>query len=383
VKRLMALIRDHVGADLVVAGSNEAALAAMNEDLPDLILTPALFSHSEESELVTHLKSLPDSQHVQILTTPLLPDLEEAEAPQRGVLSFLRRDQRPPRVWSACDPDAYAQAILGYLERAEALQDEQKAWLSCQRHQPDPNGVSLVVAAESELLARRLDDERRRARRMLHGELPWLSRITLPWGLEVRPINISSTGVLVETSSKLSPGLGTEFRFSGQDSNLIAPVRFVRSQVAGVDARGVKYHAAAVFEKELDFLTPVGVFSTSKALGRLLGCLQSELDRDPGDARVRAAFVQGLRMLVPARDIQIRDVPAIYCDGTESIYFSVPRTNAVLQATFEPDYELAESEFRLLKAAAALSTVVMDMEAARRPGQDGSANTALARRTAG
>jgi hypothetical protein len=289
-------------------------------------------------------------------------------------------------VGSACDPDAYAQAILGYLEGARALQEERAAWLACQSHVPEgdhPNdALSLVVSRDSHSFAHRPADERRRARRLLQADLPWLSKITLPWGLEVRPLNISSTGVLVETSSKLTPGLGTEFRISGEDSLLVAPVRLVRSDVAGIDARGVKYHAAAVFEKELDFLTPVGAFSTSTALGRLLACLQAELAREPQSEELRATFVQGLRMLVPAREIQIRDVPAVTPDGSESIYFSVPRTNAVLQATFEPDYELAESEFRLLKAAAALSTVVVELETRRQAGQDTSASTALALRSA-
>jgi hypothetical protein len=90
-------------------------------------------------------------------------------------------------------------------------------------------------------------------------------------------------------------------------------------------------------------------------------------DFDPGDDRgaLRAKFLQRLRRLIPARDIEITNSPAAPLGGTESIYFSVPasgRSPSVLQATFEPDYELSEAEFRQLQTAATLASVVLDLE---------------------
>jgi hypothetical protein len=69
--------------------------------------------------------------------------------------------------------------------------------------------------------------------------------------------------------------------------------------------------------------------------------------------------------LIPAQEIQITNSPAGPPEGTESIYFSVPTSrgaSAVLQATFEPDYDLSEVEFRLLQTAATLASVVLDLE---------------------
>ena len=65
-------------------------------------------------------------------------------------------------------------------------------------------------------------------------------------------LNISSTGMLVETGSKLEPGSVTKLHLCGPDTHLVVPARFVRSEVAAVNREGVKYHAAAMFQKPLD-----------------------------------------------------------------------------------------------------------------------------------
>ena len=76
-----------------------------------------------------------------------------------------------------------------------------------------------------------------------------------------------------------------------------------------------------------------------------------------GEYRARALFEQGLRELVPAREIQIRSGPAPAGEG-EAVYFTVPtddRSQPILQVTFDPDYEPSADELSLLKAAASLA----------------------------
>ena len=73
-------------------------------------------------------------------------------------------------------------------------------------------------------------------------------------------------------------------------------------------------------------------------------------------------FEQGLRWLVPAHEIKIRDVPVPTVDEHESVYFNIPddRGSAtVLQVTFEPDYELSADELKVLRAAAAAAGVIL------------------------
>jgi hypothetical protein len=212
------------------------------------------------------------------------------------------------------------------------------------------------------------ENQRERDHRRTRGEVPWLSTVTLPWGLEVDLLNISRTGMLVETSSRFTPGTATEFQLSGPDTRLAVSARFVRSEIAAVGPRGVTYHAAATFTKELQLreqLGPSSVASAPRAVAELLADVLG--DFDPGDDRasLRTKFLQRLRRLIPARDIQIADSPALPQGRTESIYFSVPASGSssfVLQATFEADYELSEAEFRQLQTAATLASVVLDLE---------------------
>jgi hypothetical protein len=213
-----------------------------------------------------------------------------------------------------------------------------------------------------------------RARRWAPADLPWLSRVQTAWGLQVRVLNISGSGMLVESSSKLAPGSSTEFSLCGPETEIVMPARVVRSEVAAVDCRGVKYQTAAVFDRGLDHLfregpeLPTGLWATPQALADLLVRVSVEIGRGRDAAVVRSTFEQGLRRLVPAREIRIREVPMPPIDGTDSIYFTVPDGGAshwILQATFEPDYEPAADEFTLLKAAAAATAIVLLYE--RRP----------------
>ena len=218
------------------------------------------------------------------------------------------------------------------------------------------------------------EDQRDRDRRRTRGEVPWLSTVKTSWGLEVDLLNISKTGMLIETNSRFTPGTATEFRLSGPDTDLAIPARFVRSEVAEVGPLGVKYHAAATFTKELHLreqLGSGGAASVPRAVAELLAEVLGDFDQGDDGAVLRAKFSQRLRGLVPAREIQITETPAGLRDGTESIYFSVPArggSSAVLQATFEPDYELSQVEFRLLQAAATLASVVLELERLTRSG---------------
>jgi hypothetical protein len=229
-----------------------------------------------------------------------------------------------------------------------------------------PQGASTEGALAP--FIRCAEDQHERDHRRTRGEVPWLSTVKLPWGLEVDLLNISRTGMLIETNSRFMPGTATEFQLSGPDTSLAVSARFVRSEVAAVGPLGVKYHAAATFAKELQLreqLESRSVASAPRAVAELLAEVLGDVD--PGDDRaaLRTKFSQRLRRLVPAREIQITNSPAGPREGTESIYFSVPasgRSPAVLQATFEPNYELSEVEFRLLQTAATLASVVLDLE---------------------
>ena len=114
----------------------------------------------------------------------------------------------------------------------------------------DDSAVSAVLSPgygasaphEDVLVAYRrgLVDKYPRDLRLARENVPLLSAVKLTWGLEVSLINISSTGMLVETTSKFTPGSATEFQLCGPDTSLVVPARFVRSEVSTVDARSVR-----------------------------------------------------------------------------------------------------------------------------------------------
>jgi hypothetical protein len=232
-------------------------------------------------------------------------------------------------------------------------------------------GDARTSEAHEDVLApyrRHPEDQWPREHRLTPLEVPLLSAVKLSWGPEVSLLNISSTGMLVETTARFTPGSVMEFQLCGPTSNLVIPARFVRTEVAGVDARSVKYRAAAAFTKGLPltpFLRPDPT-STPKALAELLTHVLADIKRGVRSPALRAKFEQGLRRLVSARDIQIRDVVVTPVEGSESIYFTVPTafggSQTVLQATFEPGHELTKTEFGMLRSAATLAAVILEFE---------------------
>jgi hypothetical protein len=209
---------------------------------------------------------------------------------------------------------------------------------------------------------------RPRALRLARKDLPWLTTVRLPWGLEVCLLNISRSGMLVETSSKFTPGSIAQFELRGGDDVLVVPARFVRSEVVTVDGRGVRYHAAAAFQKELDLEDPrvsrARISSTRKELADWLRTISIELDRNADPAVVRERLERGLCALVTARDVEILTAPITPDAGCESFYFTIIERSghrAVLQVTFEPGRTPSELDLRMLQAGAALAAVVLQL----------------------
>jgi hypothetical protein len=100
-----------------------------------------------------------------------------------------------------------------------------------------------------------------------------------------------------------------------------------------------------------------------RALVDMLTRVLGEADRPTGSA-LHVRFESELRRLLPVRDIQIRETPVIAEKGTESIYFTLSErlgSRRILQAIFEPGYAPSEMEFRLLKGAAGLAALVLEL----------------------
>jgi hypothetical protein len=384
-------VREHVKAELLIADSVKAAIRILDEKIPDLIIAPTLLTPADEGELMAHLRQLHAAPYVQTLTVPAL-DMLAAEPPQEerhrfGLIGQILKpgyERRRGHLGPQYDRRIVGAQIVDGLERARtarleheavtAYQEERERWRKMEVAAITTARLGVIDQAAAEILAehkrqKSAGDERRTAERKSRGDVPWLSAIKLSWGVEVSLVNISSSGVLVETGSKFVPGSVSELHLTGPDTNLVMPVKFIRSEVARIDGLGVKYHAAAAFEGELDLLRPrrqpqdQPPASQPQALAELLArVLADSAERlEPAPAR----FAKGLRALVRARDVQIRTTPMSPSGGRETLYFDIPgadRPCGILQVVFERNYDVSDSEFRLLKAAAWLAAALMEFD---------------------
>jgi hypothetical protein len=376
-ERLKQLICERGDAEVVVVHSAGAAIAAMSSRMPDVILASVLLPPPDDTQLRAHLEQLDTASDLPVLMLPLASDPDEfTSASRRSRFSLFGHRffaRRATSLGLACDRSAIGAQIEKALEqsrrtRSRCLTRPQEDSMNHDADQASVTPANLMPILQA------VGARPQRARRWAPVDLPWLSSVQTAWGQPVRVLNISGSGMLVESSSKLAPGSSTEFSLCGPGTEVVMPARVVRSEVAAVDGRGVKYQTAAVFDRGLDHLfregpeSPTGLWATPQALADLLSRVSVEIGRGRDAAAVRATFEQGLRQLVPAREIRIREVPIAPIDGTESIYFTVPdggASRSILQATFEPDYEPAADEFTLLKAAAAAAAIVLLYE--RRP----------------
>ena len=113
--QLGALVRAHQKAELVTAPTAAAALAALGDRIPDVVLTPALFGLKDEAALTERLRQLGnDASHVQTLAIPIL-----ASGSSRGPNgSLLNRKGNKGDAEVGCDPSVFAEQIKIYLQRA-------------------------------------------------------------------------------------------------------------------------------------------------------------------------------------------------------------------------------------------------------------------------
>jgi hypothetical protein len=112
--QLSTLVRTHLKAELVTAPTAAAALTALGDRIPDVVLTPALFGLKDEAALTERLRQLgSDGSHVQTLAIPIL-----ASGSSRGNGTLLGRKKDKGDAEVGCDPAVFAEQIRIYLQRA-------------------------------------------------------------------------------------------------------------------------------------------------------------------------------------------------------------------------------------------------------------------------
>ena len=92
--------------------------------------------------------------------------------------------------------------------------------------------------------------DRRQAPRVSPDRTPWPAAALLRPGQEVRVLNVSSGGALVESRSRMAPGMRTELQLSGALRRVVRG-RIDRCRVAELDP--VRYEGAIVFDQQLEW----------------------------------------------------------------------------------------------------------------------------------
>ena len=216
-----------------------------------------------------------------------------------------------------------------------------------------------------------------RAPRLTPADLPSRCTLTTTAGFIVRMVNVSESGVLFESPIKFTRDAETSLSLSSPHASVVLPARIVRSEVATVNGSGVTYQTAAQFSESLELVKKIApaepilepspvvaeLVAEPASLADLLVRITTELyHHQRGDA-ARAAFEAGLRHLVPACDIRLCDRLVPPTDDGDSIYFAVPgASGVVVQATFDRGHEPTAEDFKLLRAAAAMASMIVHGE---------------------
>lgn len=388
-EHLHHLLRQRVDVDVVLTSTAEEAAGAIYEKRPDLILTSSVLPPRAEEQVIDALKHLDPDGSVPLITVPPLLAPPEQSDTSRSVFAFMARRRPPSRT--SYDLAALATRIDEALRQVrEAMEDPPVRTV---RIEPS---TALVVKSDANALAatpyvstgrstqsppllerKRLD----RAPRLMAHDLPSRCTLTTPAGFIVRMVNVSESGVLFESPLKFTRDAETSLSLFSPQKTLVLPARIVRSEVAAVNGGGVTYQTAAQFSESLDLVkkiappepepilelvpvpVPAEIVAAPMCLADLLVRITNELyQHQRGDA-ARAAFEAGLRQLVPACEIQLCDRLVPRADSGDSIYFAVPGASGVMvQATFHPDYEPTTEDFKLLRAAAAMASVIVHGE---------------------
>ena len=118
--------------------------------------------------------------------------------------------------------------------------------------------------------------DRRTNLRLPAEDVLWLQGVRIKYGAEVRVIDISAGGVLVETESELKPDSTLVFEVSGADSTMLVPSRVVRCTPV-TNGGMTRYQTACAFKRSLSLhdLMSTGrtevtapPTSTSRAIGQ-------------------------------------------------------------------------------------------------------------------
>jgi len=108
----------------------------------------------------------------------------------------------------------------------------------------------VVCLADSVDIAVEPESNRRTHERLKAGDLQSLRSARIKYGADVRVIDLSVGGMLLETENRLAPDANLIVELTGPESPLLLPSRVLRCRIASL-GEIVKYHGACAFKRPL------------------------------------------------------------------------------------------------------------------------------------
>jgi hypothetical protein len=165
--------------EVAVVESTDAALAMVDERVPDVVLVHPFFDPGDDDYLGAYLRSRPPAAHVQVLTIPTLGTCRDvATAPH---LFERLRYKTTPITPAECDPRLFASDVVEYVSAGHELKQ-----IVNERRVSEPPRQS----------------DRRRAYRWSPDDLPWVASVQMPGGELAALLDLSSSGALVRTEQR-------------------------------------------------------------------------------------------------------------------------------------------------------------------------------------
>jgi len=353
---LKRFVQSCVDAELLVVDSVASAKAALADHMPQAVLVSELVTPDDDVDLTAHVRSRAQGRLLPILAVPAMGgDDSDMPAAPRGLLRLIASGGAltdAPRLQMARRQAALRHALQTLMDMPAV-----------------PSGASALA----------LPAHRPRAPRWKGDNIPWLTNVTMPLGLQVRLVNISRSGLLIESRGHFVVGQPAAFELHGR-LRVVVPGRFVRttelrtnSASNGPEGASV-YHSAALFDDDLPLFAPLASGTHAGAvithdLGEVLAWVRGEARSGMRPERIRAAFELSVQELVGARAVLICRAPAQADEPGDSVCLPVPTTDgsvAFLQAIYDTARPPSSQAFEQLKAAAELAADVLEMETAAR-----------------
>jgi uncharacterized protein DUF6982/PilZ domain-containing protein len=131
-------------------------------------------------------------------------------------------------------------------------------------------------------------ENRRAHERLRASELQWLRGARIKYGADVRVLDISAGGLLLETSSQLAPDANVVVELLGPESPILVPSRVLRCRTASL-GEILKYQGACAFKRPLS----LPELTARRAVRREVHIARPAAAPNIGWQKVIARFIDG------------------------------------------------------------------------------------------